>query len=127
MAIAVIMDFDDGSLDQYDAIMADMDLGPTLPSGGLFHCIGKQADGLRVVDFWESAEVFGRFAESMIKPITAKHGLSEPAVQMFELGEVMDGPADRPTFLQVLRLPLDEAGFAEAHAKIVPGHVMPEG
>ncbi len=51
VAVAIIMDFDGASLDQYDQIIEKMGLqdGST-PSGAIFHWVAKTDGGLRVVD-----------------------------------------------------------------------------
>ena len=56
------------TLDPYDQILQKMGLeqgGPT-PPGAISHFVTKTDDGVRVVDVWESQEVFQRFAEEQI-------------------------------------------------------------
>ncbi len=84
MPVAFIMDFPGGTAADYDAVMEDMDLGGRLPADALFHSAGASQTGWRVYDVWDSAEAFGRFAETKIGPITAKHGLPEPQIRSFE-------------------------------------------
>ena len=85
MAVALIMDFEGGTLDQYDQVLEKMELGGSLPDGGVFHWAAKTDDGVRVVDVWESQEAFDKFAEEQIGPITAEVGLSEPKVTPHEV------------------------------------------
>jgi len=62
------MTFRGATLDQYDQILQKMGLeqgGPT-PPGAISHFVTKTDDGVRVVDVWESQEVFQRFAEEQI-------------------------------------------------------------
>ena len=62
------MAFRGATLDQYDQILQKMGLeqgGPT-PPGAISHFVTKTDDGVRVVDVWESQEVFQRFAEEQI-------------------------------------------------------------
>ena len=80
MAVAVQMDFNGGTLDQYDEIVAKMGfrpLGQGAP-GGLFHWVAQTADGIRVVDVWESKEQYEEFAQSSIGPLAQEAGVTEP-------------------------------------------------
>ena len=45
----------------------------------------KTSDGLRVTDVWKTKEVFGKFSEQKIGPITKEFGLPQPSVQFFEV------------------------------------------
>ena len=60
MAVAEQLDFKDGTLDQYDQVIAKMGFSPGGPggSGGLFHWVTKTDDGIRVTDVWETEEAF---------------------------------------------------------------------
>ena len=80
MAVAVVMEFEGGSLDQYDQVVQSMGLepgGPT-PPGALFHWVTQTDNGFRVTDVWESQEAFQAFAEEHIGPKSAEAGLSAP-------------------------------------------------
>jgi len=87
MAVAVEMDFAEGTLEQYDQVIGKMGFrheGPGAP-GGLFHWVAKTDNGLKVVDVWESAEQFQRFADEQIGPITHEVGVNPPTIQMYEV------------------------------------------
>ena len=58
MAVAIIIDFKGGTLDQYDEVVEKMDLGGKTAPGGLFHWACKTDDGFRVVDVWEDRAEF---------------------------------------------------------------------
>ena len=89
MAVSVIMDFEGGTLDQYDEVMRLMGLdgdGHEMPAGGLFHWVARTADGIRVVDVWESKEQFEAFAASDIGPHTVAAGVpGPPRVEIAEI------------------------------------------
>ena len=85
MAVGLIMDFEGGTLDQYDEVVEKMELGGKAPPGAIFHWAAKTDDGVRVVDVWESQDAFDKFAEEKIGPITAEVGLSEPKVTPHEV------------------------------------------
>lgn len=63
MAIAVQMDFEGGTTDQYDQVIERMRFGPNGPGapGSLFHWVTQSEPGIRVTDVWESKEQFEKF------------------------------------------------------------------
>jgi hypothetical protein len=120
MATCFIMDFAGGTREAYDAVLEEMSLGGQLPPGGLFHACGSTDSGWRVVDVWESPEVFQAFAEAEIGPLAAKHGLGEPQIQSFEVNETRIGDDAPVAFFQVVGIPFihSEAEFAEMDKQI---------
>jgi hypothetical protein len=80
MAVAIIMDFPGGTLDQYDQVIEKMGLEPggDTPDGALFHWVTQTPEGLRVVDVWETQAAFDRFAEEQIGPYSQEVGLQPP-------------------------------------------------
>ena len=78
MAIAVLMDFTDITQEQYDGILADMNLGGKTPPNAIFHVAGPTEGGWRVVDVWESQEAFDAYARDKIIPLAQKHGMTQP-------------------------------------------------
>ena len=87
MAVAVILDFEGGTLDEYDQVIEKMGFQPGGPGapGGLFHWVTKTDNGIRVTDVWESPEAFQTFADEKIGPITQAEGLVQPRVEMREV------------------------------------------
>jgi hypothetical protein len=128
MAITYIMDFDGGTREIYDAILADMDLGGKMPAHGLFHGAGATDGGWRVVDVWESAEAFDEFSRAKIGPLSAKHGMAPPRVRSFEVANVREGEPGAVTFLQVVTIPgVDAGGFADLDRRVLPDDETPAG
>lgn len=96
MAIAVIMDFDGATLEQYDQVIEKMGLSPggAGPAGSISHWAAKTDTGLRVVDSWENREAFDRFAQEQIGPITQEVGIQgPPRMEFFEVHNVFVGSA----------------------------------
>ncbi|HET9773094.1 MAG TPA: hypothetical protein VFS16_19515 [Acidimicrobiia bacterium] len=81
MAIAVELDFDGATLEQYDQVTAKMGLQPggQGPPGSLSHWVTRTPNGIRVTDVWQSKELFEQFAQEKIGPISASVGLAEPS------------------------------------------------
>jgi hypothetical protein len=85
MAVAIQMDFNGATLNQYDQVIAKMGLRPggAGAPGGIFHWVTKTDDGIRVTDVWESKELFEKFAQDEIGPITQEVGLPSAPVLTF--------------------------------------------
>ena len=67
MAVALILDFKDATLDQYDQVIEKMGLtGGSTPPGALFHWVAKTDGGILICDVWERQEDFQAFAETAI-------------------------------------------------------------
>jgi hypothetical protein len=80
MAVAVVMEFEGGTLEQYDEVIKRMGFAPRGAGapGGLFHWVTKTDDGIRVVDVWESQEQYEAFGTDTIGPITQAVGVPSP-------------------------------------------------
>jgi hypothetical protein len=77
--VAIEMNFKGATLEQYDRIVELMGLtSGDIPPGAIFHWTAETDDGLRVVDVWESREVFDRFAQEQIGPFSQQVGITEP-------------------------------------------------
>jgi hypothetical protein len=88
MAVAIVMDFSGGTLDQYDQVMELMAL-EEIPAGALFHWVAQTDDGIRVVDVWETREQFDGFAASRIGPTTAQVGIDPPVTTYHDVHNYM--------------------------------------
>ena len=86
MAIGVLMDFAGGDNAAYDRVIERMGLGDGRPpAGALFHMAGETESGFRVVDIWESADAYQKFAEQQIAPHAGAEGFPRPQVSIWEI------------------------------------------
>lgn len=84
MALAMLLEFPTATVEQYDAVVQDMNLGGKTYKGGVFHVAGPmEGGGIRIVDVWESQEAFDAFAQALLMPITQKHNLPPPNVTIW--------------------------------------------
>jgi hypothetical protein len=90
VAIAVLMEFPSGTVEQYDAVIAEMELGGTPAPHGVFQVAGpKEGGGIRIVDVWDSQGAFEDFARNKIVPITEKHGIEAPTVTVWPAHNIL--------------------------------------
>jgi hypothetical protein len=85
MAVAVVMEFEGGTLDQYDQVIDKMRLTPggDMPSGGVSHWVTKTDGGIRITDVWETREQFEKFAQEQIGPYSQEAGIPGPPEMTF--------------------------------------------
>ena len=94
MAIAVISEVPQGTLDMYDAVNRKLEEGGGMQQDGhVFHCVGAmEGGGFRVFDVWESQEQFDDFRENKLGPaideVTGGQA-GEPNRTIYELHNVM--------------------------------------
>jgi hypothetical protein len=120
MPVLYILDFADGTTAQYDAVVERMKLNGRLPPGALFHGAGSTQAGIRVVDVWESAEVFQRFAQEKIAPLSAEQGLAPPEMRRLEVAQLRRGADEDPAFLQLVFVPdVDRTAFERMDAAVL--------
>jgi steroid delta-isomerase-like uncharacterized protein len=110
MAVAIQMDFQDATLEQYDRVVERMGLSPggRAPAGAISHFTAVTDDGLHVVDVWETREAYDRFAQEKIGPYSAEAGMSPPTLEFFEVHNHFT-PGATPDEEELVRL--DDAGM----------------
>lgn len=93
MAITAVMFFkSDGDVKKiYDAVIDEMGVRDNPPAGSLYHWCAPVKGGMQVCDMWETREQFERFAQEKIGPITAKHGLQAPQMEVTPVHEFIKG------------------------------------
>ena len=88
MAVGVQMDFRGATLEQYDQVIDKMGFQPGGPGapGGQFHWVTKTDDGIRITDVWDSREIFDKFAQEKIGPMSQEVGVpGPPEIKYFEV------------------------------------------
>jgi hypothetical protein len=127
MAVAFVLDFPGGTMEQYNQVVERMHLDGQMAAGGLIHVAGSYQGGLRVIDVWEDSEHFQRFSEEQIVPHTQALGLPEPTVRMMPVEQQREGNGQTPVLVQCVTLPgLDREAFMDADADVVQGEI-PDG
>ncbi|MFA9272628.1 MAG: hypothetical protein ACEQSX_18125 [Baekduiaceae bacterium] len=129
MPVAYLLDYAEGTLDEYDAVCDVITPDRVLPPGARYHGAGLRPDGgLRIIDLWDDDASFQHFAETQIIPTASGMGLAQPEIERVELAEIRDGAPGVATFAHVVRLAgLDRDAFAALDGRAIPGGGLPEG
>jgi len=77
MAWAYVQDNPEATLDLYDRV--EEELGDEVPPGLIVHVAGEGPNGgVRIIDVWESKEVFERFRDERLLPTIERVAGSPP-------------------------------------------------
>lgn len=126
MAFAFILDSRGGTRAQYDQVRDRIVPDRVMPPGGLFHAAGSYEGGWRVIDMWESPEVFVRFLDGQIFPAITEAGMQPPTVRPVEAHKMRKGNGREPVVVQVVTLPgLDQATFDAKDKRILRDGLPP--
>ena len=80
MATAYLIEIPGMNSEQSAAVLRELGLTTTPPAGQILHLEGPmEGGGTRVVDVWESQEVFDTFIRDRLQPAFQKAGVSMPA------------------------------------------------
>ena len=86
MAVAMFMVWDGVTPDQYDALMARLELDSNPAAGDVLHLATFSDTGLEVFDVWRTEQAFHGFLEHRLLPTAAALGIEgEPEYQFSPL------------------------------------------
>jgi hypothetical protein len=83
--IARVFDARGWTPEQYDTLIARMDLGGRSAPGVLYHWAAPTATGMRAVDVYENREAADRLAQERLGPLVAALGLPMPEISEFDV------------------------------------------
>jgi hypothetical protein len=84
MAVVVRFDWEDVTPEEYDRVIAELDLEREPAAGGIFHVAGFDGGALRITDVWESEEAQGRFQQERLIGALRRAGVTtQPRVSVF--------------------------------------------
>jgi hypothetical protein len=85
MAIMVISDNPNGTSEQDDLIVKELNLDGLPAKGALFRAAGPHVGGWRIISGWESLEDFEAFRHERLEPLLRKYGREMPEFQVWEV------------------------------------------
>ena len=85
MAIAMFMEWNGVTAEQYDAVRKKVKWETDVPEGAIFHVAALSDKGLHVTDLWASAEDFQNFVEKRLMPGVKEvvGDIDEPHVEVY--------------------------------------------
>jgi hypothetical protein len=82
VVVLIEQDFEVVSREDVEALSNDMNAREKPPAGIISHVVTETANGVHVVDVWESAEDFQRFAQDQLMPsmqkVSQERGITLP-------------------------------------------------
>ena len=88
-AITAVFDISRMTSKQYDQTIKDLEAAGA-PKGRLYHVANSKTGGWLVVDVWESEELLGAFAQTLM-PILHKNGVTPPQPQIHPVHNIIKG------------------------------------
>ena len=113
MAVAMFMHWPGVTSDQYDALMARLELDVNPAAGGILHLAVLTDVGLDVCEVWQTEPAFRGFLEQRLLPVA--HGLEfegEPEVRLQPLHNLYAADGDMIDRIGAVSLPAAVAGWA---------------
>jgi hypothetical protein len=106
MAVAMFMHWPGMTADQYDALMARVDLDANPAAGLILHLSALTDEGLEVCDVWQTEQAFHGFLEHRVMPLVQELQLvGEPEVRVIPLHNLFAADADVIDRIGAISLP----------------------
>ena len=83
MAVCLVINVPGATLEQYDQVRRG--IGDPLGDGQISHVAGATADGICVVDVWQSRADFDRFMQERLGEQLGRAGIQQPQIVEFEV------------------------------------------
>jgi hypothetical protein len=106
MAVAMFMHWPGMSADQYDALVARLDLDANPAAGEILHLAALTDQGLEVCDVWQTEPAFQGFLEHRVMPLVQELQLTgEPEIRIVPLHNLFVADADMLDRIGAISLP----------------------
>ena len=92
MAIGLIFNNPGVTQEQYDAVVAQLNLAEDPPAGDIFHAAGPTEDDWRVVEVWESQEAADAFFRERLGQALQNAGIPQPQIERWSVHNVSFAP-----------------------------------
>lgn len=113
MAVAMFMHWPGITGDQYDAVIARLDLDANPAAGQVLHLAAVTDEGLEVCDVWQTEQAFHGFLEHRLMPVIAELQLTgEPEVRVVPLHNLYAADPDMLDRIGAVSLPAAVATWA---------------
>jgi len=113
MAVAMFMRWPGLTSDQYDSIMARLELDANPAAGGVLHLAALSDDGLELCEVWQTEQAFRGFVEQRLLPVARElEVLSEPDVRLLPMRNLYAADPDMIDRIGAVSLPAMVAEWA---------------
>jgi hypothetical protein len=95
MAVAMFMRWSELTADQYDALMARLELDANPAAGFVLHVAAATEEGVQVCDIWQTEQAFHGYLEHRLMPVVGDLGLTgEPEIKIVPLHNLFAADPD---------------------------------
>jgi hypothetical protein len=113
MAVAMFMHWPGMTSDQYDSVMARLELDANPAAGGVLHLAAVTDEGLEVCEVWQTEQAFQGFLQQRLLPAVGQLSISgEPQISVVPLHNLYAGDPDMIDRIGAVSLPAAIASWA---------------
>jgi hypothetical protein len=113
MAVAMFLSWPGVTSDQYDSVMARLDLDSNPAAGGVLHLAALTDEGLEVCDVWQTEQAFHGFLQHRLLPVTNELEIEgAPVVRLVPLHNLYAADAEMIDRIGMMSVPAAVAGWA---------------
>ena len=113
MAVAMLMEWPGVTAEQYDAVMARLELDANPAAGFVLHQAAVTDEGLEVFDIWMTEQAFHGFLEHRLLPVVHELEIEgEPEVRLIPLHNLYAADPDMIDRIGAVSLPAAVAAWA---------------
>lgn len=106
MAVAMFLSWPGMTSDQYDSLMARLDLDANPAAGGVLHLAALTDEGLEVCDVWQTEQAFHGYLQHRLLPVCSELEIEgEPEVKLVPLHNLFAADADMIDRIGAISLP----------------------
>jgi hypothetical protein len=113
MAVAMLMHWSGVTADQYDSVMARLDLDANPAAGGVLHLAAITDEGLEVCDIWQTEQAFQGFLQQRFLPIVSELAIEgQPEIKLVPLHNLYAADPDMIDRIGMMSVPAAVAAWA---------------
>jgi hypothetical protein len=113
MAVAMFLSWPGMTSDQYDSVMARLDLDSNPAAGGVLHLAALTDEGLEVCDVWQTEQAFHGFLQHRLLPVTSELEIEgAPEIELVPLHNLFAADAEMIDRIGMMSLPAAVAAWS---------------
>ena len=113
MAVAMFMHWPGLTSDQYDSVMARLELDVSPAAGGVLHLAALTDEGLEVCEVWQTEQAFQGFLQQRLLPVMGQLEIpGEPEIKLVPLHNLYAADPDMIDRIGAVWLPAAIASWA---------------